>query len=79
MITFLDLELLDVLFKVLTFRPLFLNDLRYKSEAKRLKLSNTDEDIKKFNYSLFRTIPIPGVVRTIFESGSSFYVLLADG
>ncbi|KAF9383562.1 RING finger and WD repeat domain-containing protein 3 [Podila verticillata] len=35
--------------------------LKYKSEAKRLKLSNTDEDIKKFNYSLFRTIPIPGV------------------
>ncbi|KAF9382650.1 glutathione synthase [Podila verticillata] len=61
MITFLDMELLDVLFKVLTFRALFLNDLRYKSEAKRLKLSNTDEDIKKFNYSLIRMIPIPGV------------------
>lgn len=42
------------------------NDLRYKSEAKRLKMSNPDEDIKKkFNYLLFRTIPIPGVVRTI--------------
>ncbi|KAG0359137.1 RING finger and WD repeat domain-containing protein 3 [Podila minutissima] len=35
--------------------------LKYKSEAKRLKLSNPDEDIKKFNYLLFRTIPIPGV------------------
>ncbi|KAF9315083.1 RING finger and WD repeat domain-containing protein 3 [Podila horticola] len=36
--------------------------LKYKSEAKRLKMSNPDEDIKKkFNYLLFRTIPIPGV------------------
>ncbi|KAG0096276.1 hypothetical protein BGZ93_004792 [Podila epicladia] len=36
--------------------------LKYKSEAKRLKLSNPDEVIKKkFNYSLFRMIPIPGV------------------
>ncbi|KAG0036871.1 RING finger and WD repeat domain-containing protein 3 [Podila clonocystis] len=36
--------------------------LKYKSEAKRLKMSNPDEDIKKkFNYLIFRMIPILGV------------------
>lgn len=73
------MALLDALFKMLTFWTLFLDDLRYKSEAKRLKMSNPDEDMKKnFNYSLFRTIPIPGVVRTIF-TGSSFLLHVAGG
>ncbi|KAG0348690.1 RING finger and WD repeat domain-containing protein 3 [Podila humilis] len=36
--------------------------LRYKTQAKRLKMGRPEDDIKKtFTYSLFRTIPIPGV------------------